>query len=107
MIEGPQWFSRKSAQEVLDSLADALSRPNKDAPIEVIYKDPAHGETDELHPPLWLTPTDDKVIDLADNSEIVQCTTHDGLRASVWLGEKSTRTQHPALIILGKREART
>lgn len=96
--------SQQTAQVVTERLVAVFSQPGTFVEIEIDTHYQGTDNCETLYPPLWLAPTHEDVVTLADNSEIIQCVTNEGVRASVIVGKPHTRTDHPAEIILGMKE---
>lgn len=92
-------FSTLSAQVVVEYLVAVVKHPGSFVGIDVIERD--HAGTETVSPTVWLAPTEDDVFVLADDSEIIQCTTREGFRASVLVGKPDTRSKRKAKIVLG------
>lgn len=95
-------ISTQTAQVVTERLVAIVSHPDKHVAIDVVLREKNGAESP--YPTLWLAPTNADVITLADDSEIIQCVTHEGFRASVFVGEPEMRPHNHAKIILGTRE---
>lgn len=101
MAEGREFFTRQTAQVVANDMAMMMGMPDEFAEVEIISYDFDFGGREVLHPSLWLRPTEEDVVTIADDSEIVQCITRDSRRASIFFGHPEEREMRPARIILG------
>lgn len=92
-------YSTLTAQAVLERLVAVIHHPGDYIEITIVERD--MNGTESPYPTLWLAPTDEDVADHADDGELIQCMTRDGVRVSVLVGKPDTRRTRSATIVYG------
>jgi hypothetical protein len=84
-----------------------MDKPNELLRVDIVSFDHHSGGRLISHSPLWLRPTDDDVVTIADDSELIQCRTYEGSRVTIFLGHPHERKGHAATIIIGTEDKQT